>query len=132
MTFLVSNHPDAAAIIYAPEINFYLQQSRDSIAQKITNITKLYAIRALGFDFAQDMDYSQEVGGKVLIVTDDENQEALKEELRDEDFTVMLLSPSLILDVNGHIGNLHVTLKRVNSLNLSAIRLFGGMLPSLQ
>lgn len=72
--FLVSNHPEAEAIIYAPEINFYLQHSRDSIAQKINNITKLYAIRALSFDFAQDMDYSQEVGSKVLIVTDNAEQ----------------------------------------------------------
>ena len=80
--YLVSNHPEAEAIIYAPEINFYLKQSNDSIAQKINNVIKLYAMRALGFDFAQDMDYSQEVGDKVLIVTEDVSHEALKEELR--------------------------------------------------
>ncbi|QIR75754.1 4Fe-4S binding protein [Sulfurospirillum diekertiae] len=114
--YLVSNHPEAEAIIYAPEINFYLKQSNDTIAQKINNVTKLYAMRALGFDFAQDMDYSQEVGGKVLIVSEDASHEALKEELREDDFTVMLLSPSMILDVNGHIGDLHVTLKKEDEL----------------
>jgi len=114
--FLVSNSLESEAIIYAPEINFYLQQSLDPIAQKISNITKLYAMRALGFDFAQDMDYSQEVGNKVLIVSDDAENDALKAELRDEDFTVILLSPSMILDVNGHIGNLHVTLKKEDEL----------------
>ena len=48
--FLVSNSLESEAIIYAPEINFYLQQSLDPIAQKISNITKLYAMRALGFE----------------------------------------------------------------------------------
>jgi ferredoxin len=114
--FLVSNDPSAEAIIYAPEINFYLQHSLDSIAQKISNVTKFYEIRALGFDFAQDMDYAQEVGAKVLIATDDANHEALKAELVNETFTVILLSPSMILDVNGHIGALHVTLKKEGEL----------------
>jgi ferredoxin len=114
--FLVSNDPAAEAIIYAPEINFYLQHSRDSLAQKISNVTKFYEIRALGFDFAQDMDYAQEVGDKVLILTDDANHEALKAELTSEAFTVILLSPSMILDVNGHIGALHVTLKKEGEL----------------
>lgn len=114
--FLVSNHPEAEAIIYAPEINFYLQKSRDSIAHKINNVTKLYAMRALGFDFAQDMDYTQEVGNRVLIVSDDAGHEALKTELSNEEFTVILLSPSMILDVNGHIGALSVTLKKEDEL----------------
>ena len=109
--FLVSNHPDVQAVIYAPEINFYLEKSHDSIAKKITNLTKLYAIRSVGFDFAQDVDYTQDVGKKLLIVTDDKAHEALKSTLLEEGYTVMLLSPSMILDVNGHIGSLHVTLK---------------------
>ena len=114
--YLVSNHPEANAIIQAPEINFYIQQSRDSIAAKIANVTKLYAMRALGFDFAQDMDYSQDVGQKLLIVTDISEHESLKATLSAEGFTVMLLSPSMILDVNGHIGALSVTLKKEDEL----------------
>lgn len=114
--FLVSNHPDVKAVMYAPEINFYLEKSHDSIAKKIMNLTKLYAIRSVGFDFAQDVDYTQEVGKKLLIVTDDNAHEALKSTLLEEGYTGMLLSPSMILDVNGHIGSLHVTLKKEDEL----------------
>ena len=114
--YLVSNAPEVEAIIYAPEINYYLAHSRDTIAQKIANVAKLYAIRSIGFDFAQDMDYEQSVGKKLLIITDDPSQEMLKKSLVDEGFAVVLLSPSMILDIDGHIGNLEVTLKKDDEL----------------
>lgn len=108
--YLISNDEAVGAVIYAPEINFYLQYSCENIAQKIANISKLYAIRAITFDYAQDMDYEQEVGKKLLIVTDDVKYEMLKEELIKEGFAVLVLTPSMIVDVNGHIGALHVSL----------------------
>lgn len=114
--YLVSNHPDVKAVIYAPEINYYLMQSQDSIASKINNVSKLYAIRSVAFDFAQDIDYEQAVGKKLLIVTESFEHEALKKELAEEGFLTMLLSPSLILDINGHIGALQVTLKKDDEL----------------
>lgn len=114
--YLVSNHLDAKAVIYAPEINYYLTKSQDSIASKITNVSKLYAIRSVAFDFAQDIDYEQAVGKKLLIVTDNLSYEALKQELAEEGFLCMLLPSSLILDINGHIGALHVTLKKEGEL----------------
>jgi len=114
--YIVSNDPDADAVIYAPEINFYLQSSLDPIARKMSNVLKLYAIRAVGFDFAQDIDYAQEVGKKLLIVTDDAEHESLKEELSRDGYAVIVLSPSMILDIDGHIGALHVTLKKEGEL----------------
>lgn len=110
--YLISNDANAKAVIYAPEINYYLEHSEDSIAQKIVNVSKLYAIRAMEFDYAQDMDYEQVVGKKLLIVTDDASLLSLKEKLSDEGFVVMLLSPALIVDVNGHVGALHVSLQK--------------------
>ena len=115
-SYLVSNHPEAKALIYAPEINLYLQNSRDSIAQKIHNITKLYDVRAIGFDYAQDMDYSQEVGRNVLIVNDEHDQTALKEVLTAEGYTVILLPSSMILDANGYIGGLELVIKKEDTL----------------
>ena len=110
--FIVTNHPDAKALIYAPEINFYLKNSRDSIATKIKNVTKLYDVRAVGFDYAQDMDFYQDVGRNVLIVHDAEDESALKAVLAEEGYTAMILPSAMILDVNGHIGALSVTLKK--------------------
>ena len=110
--YIVSNDKAVEAVIYAPEINYYMAHTQDSIAAKIENIAKLYAMRSIGFDFAQDMDYEQEVGKKLLIVTDDATKMDLKETLSDEGFSVMLLSASFIADVNGHVGALSVTLKK--------------------
>ena len=110
--YLVSNAPEAKAVIYAPEINYYLAKSHDSIAAKISNISKLYAIRSIGFDYAQDIDYAQAVGKKLLLVTSDSRYDDLKNELSQEGFLAMILSPELIVDVNGHVGALHVTLKK--------------------
>lgn len=114
--YLVSNSEEVKAILYAPEINFYLEKSQDSLAHKIANVTKLYDMRSLGFDFAQDIDYEQAVGKKLLIVTDDAQQDTLKTLLSEEGFTVLLLSPAMILDVDGHIGALHVNIKKENEL----------------
>lgn len=114
--YLVSNSKEIDAVIYAPEINFYLKQSLDSIAQKIANVTKLYATRSIGFDFAQDIDYEQAVGKKLLLVTDDTQYEVLKDELSAEGFTVLVLSPTMILDVDGYIGALHVSLKKEDAI----------------
>jgi ferredoxin len=116
MEYIVSNDPQAKAVIYAPEINFYLKRSLDPISRKISTISKLYAIRAVGFDYAQDIDYAQEVGRKLLLVTDDEKNAALKDALIQEGYTLIVLSPSMILDVNGHIGALNVVLKKEGEL----------------
>ena len=114
--YLVSNTKEIDAVLYAPEIDFYLGQSLDSIAQKIANVTKLYETRAIGFDFAQDIDYEQAVGKKLLIVTDDAQNEMIKQQLVEEGLTVLVLSPAMILDVNGHIGALHVSLKKEDGI----------------
>ncbi|MDD3344011.1 MAG: 4Fe-4S binding protein [Sulfurospirillaceae bacterium] len=108
--YIIANSEAIGAEIYAPEINFYLKQSRDSIAAKISNVAKLYDIRSVGFDFAQDKDYEQVVGDKLLIVAEDETAETLKTTLKEEGFTVLILASSMIEDVNGHIGALHVSL----------------------
>jgi len=114
--YLISNAPEAKAVLYAPEINYYLSHSLDSLSQKIENVAKLYAIRSVGFDYAQDIDYEQAVGKKLLLVTNGTQYDALKNELSSEGFLAMILSPELILDVNGHVGALHVTLKKEGEL----------------
>ena len=114
--YLISNSEAIDAVLYAPEIDFYLKRSNDSTAQKIINITKLYEIRSIGFDFAQDVDYEQAVGKKLLLVTDDAQNESLKIQLVSQGFIVLVLSPAMILDVDGHIGALHVSLKKEDGI----------------
>lgn len=108
-TFIVSNVKTTSSVLYAPEINFYLENSQDSLSKKIHAVKALYDVRATIFDGEQDMDFEQEVGDKLLIVTDEACEE-LKKEFSDDGLVCIVLSPSMIKDVEGHIGGLHVSL----------------------
>ncbi|WP_331774767.1 4Fe-4S binding protein [Sulfurospirillum sp. 1612] len=108
--YLVSNENIKNTQIYAPEINFYLKHSQDDIRQKITNVKKLYDIRADNFDLAQYVDYEEPVGNKLLIVTQDEKSDIYAPFLEDDALMSITLNPEMILDVNGHIGKLNVTI----------------------
>lgn len=113
--YIVSNIEEANSEIYAPEINFYVKNTQDDISKKITNIKKLYDIRASAYDLAQDLDFEEPVGNKLLIVSN-ENQENLITNLKELDFTCIALNPLNIVDVNGHIGKLIVTIKKEEEL----------------
>ena len=65
---LVSNHSKMKAHITAPEIDLYIKNSEDDVLTKSQNVTKLFEARAICFDYAQDTDYSQEVGKNILLV----------------------------------------------------------------
>ena len=113
--YIVSNVDIKDAEIYAPEINFYIKNSEDDISKKIINIKKLYDIRASTYDLAQDLDFEEEVGNKLLIVSNADKEE-LQKELEDFGFTCIVLNPLNIIDVNGHIGKLVVTIKKEEEL----------------
>lgn len=69
--FIVSNTNLFNAELVADEIDFYIKNSQDSIADKIKNVEKLYDLNEIRFDNAQDMTFSQEVSNRVLLVCDD-------------------------------------------------------------
>ncbi len=110
--YIVANSPSCDTQIYAPEINFYIQNSTDTIADKIKNIKALYDIRSLSFDLAKDMDFKEKVNDKLLIVTDDEKNSKYEDILQNDKFTSITLTPEAIDDINGHIGDLIVELKK--------------------
>jgi len=112
---IVSNVENDNAQIYAPEINFYVNNTKDEISQKIVNIKKLYDIRASTYDLAQDLDFAQDVGNKIVIVST-QDEEELTEKLKDLDFTCITLNPLNIVDVNGFIGKLILTIKKEEEL----------------
>ena len=113
--YIVSNVETSTTQIYAPEINFYVNNTQDDLNQKIHNVKKLYDIRVSTYDLAQDIDYEEEVGNKLLIVSSNDEEE-LKNELVEFGFTCIVLNPINIVDVNGHIGKLVVTIKKEDEL----------------
>ena len=108
--YIVSNTDIESSCIYAPEINFYIKNTKDNIGQKIKNIKSLYDIRAIEFDLAKDMDFEEEVNNKLLIVTFE--KDIYKDILENENFTSIVIEPQMILNVDGHIGKLSVTIEK--------------------
>ncbi len=109
---LVSNSRKIKSMIHAPEIDFYLKNSRDELLDKIKNIKTLYDIRSINFDYAKDFDFEEEVNEKLLIVTDDKNIEKYRKILENDKFKTITLAPKMVFDVNGHIGKLRVTIQK--------------------
>jgi len=114
-SYIVSNTDTPNAEIYAPEINFYMKNTQDDISKKITNIKKLYDIRASAYDLAQDVDYEEAVGNKLVIVSSQDEDE-LVSQLKKSEFTCIVLNPVNIVDVNGHIGKLILTIRKEEEL----------------
>jgi len=114
--YLISNEKSSNAQVYAPEINFYVNNTKDPINKQITNIKKLYDARANTYDLAQDMDYEQAVGKKLLIVSDKENEDELVLNMGELGFTCIFLPASTIVDVNGTIGELKVSIRREDDI----------------
>ena len=107
--YLVSNASEMNAQTYAPEIDFYLLNTQDSILEQAKNTAILFEARSICYDFAQDMDFSQEVGKNILLVGKEYDTASLKEALKAEGFAVLCLLPEQIEHIEGHLGALHVS-----------------------
>jgi len=122
--FIVSNSNNISSEILANEIDFYINNTEDSIAKKIKNIEKLYEINALRFDLAQDITYTQRVSKEVLLVsTLGQKEEFLKSMVPDE-FNLFHVTPEVVKSISGHIGNLTVVVNdnfKDATLNISQI-----------
>ncbi len=93
--------------VYAPEINFYLKNSTDSVLKKSKTIDTLYEIRSKIYDMGLDLEYTKEVGKNVIIVSDDDEIKLL-EELKKQDYKVLKILNEQCQAVLGSIGELCV------------------------
>lgn len=108
--FLISNSDSIDSELTAREIDFYIKNSQDTIANKIKNILKLYEIAATKFDFSKDIEYKQEVSNSVLLVTQNQNEyESFIKNIDSTDFDLFHVNENIIKSISGHIGNLSVT-----------------------
>lgn len=107
--FIVANSLKLKAQIYAPEINFYIENSADEPLQIAKNVDILYRAKDIAFDGALDSDYQKPVGKNVILACD-EPREGLVGLLRRHGFKVIALSRAEIKFVYGEIGDLAVTI----------------------
>jgi len=108
--YIVSNSEDVDAEFYAPEIDFYIKNSKDSLGKKIENVEKLYELRAIKFDYAEDVPYTQEVSNKVLLVADETQSKEFIAEVTKNEFDLFNVSANIVKHISGHIGNLDVVI----------------------
>lgn len=115
--YIVSNVENDNSQVYAFEIDYYIKNTQDDIPQQMKSIKKLYDVRAIVYDLAQDMDYTQKVGKKVLIVLREKNSDLI-DKLQKDDFVCLEISPDDILDVSGHIGALKIKTTKLMRVEL--------------
>ena len=108
--YIISNSPSVSAEVVAPEIDFYIRNTQDPIADQIHNIEKLYNINATRFDHGQDMSYVQEVDNRVLLVANEAEAEAFNASILPDEFDLYMVRPEQVIAIDGHIGALEVTL----------------------
>jgi len=106
--FIVSNSKNVHGEIIADEIDFYISNSQDTIANKIKNVEKLYEINAIRFDMAQDIKYTQKVSQEVLLVSTKEQKEEFLKSMIPDEFNLFHVTPEVVKSISGHIGNLTV------------------------
>ncbi len=122
--FIVSNTNMFNTELVADEIDFYIKNTKDSIASKIKNIEKLYEVNEIRFDLAQDMTYSEDVSNKVLLICDKEWKNEILKSIVPDEFDLFHIQEDIVLDINGHIGNLSVIVEDGNDeaiLNIDQI-----------
>jgi ferredoxin len=105
---IISNSKEIECEIYAPEIDFYIKNSKDSILNKINSVEKLYEIRAIKFDNAKYNEYQKEINNKLLIIGNKDQAE----QINTQNFEVYYALPEWIKDINGTIGNLEFTIDK--------------------
>ena len=103
--YLVSNSPKLKSSVVAPEINFYLKNTADSVLDKAKNTLLLYEARASAFDLARDIDYEKQVGKNVVIVSNG-GRENLANLLKEKGFKTIELTHFEIKFIYGAAGEL--------------------------
>jgi len=112
--FLISNNKEVEAEVYTHDVDFYLNNTQDSIAKQIGNVHKLYEIAATRYDFAQDISYTQNIDNKVLLISTENEAKNFFLQVKEDEFDLFNLNieSDVIKSITGHIGNLTVVVNR--------------------
>ncbi|MDL0104078.1 4Fe-4S dicluster domain-containing protein [Campylobacter felis] len=106
---LITNDKSQKAEIYAPEINFYLRNSQDSILEKSKLVLKLYEMRLSAYENGLDFENTKEITNRILIIADEDK--ARESVLKEAGFKIISLDESEVLSVFGSVGELCAVLK---------------------
>ncbi|RAX57879.1 hypothetical protein CCZ01_04420 [Helicobacter monodelphidis] len=99
--FIVSNVPTQHAYILAPEVNFYLQHTKNADAK---NIEILYRAREMSFDNLES-DKQLQVPPSLFVLGEGEEASDFCLYANQNGFDSVLLEPSKVLSVQGQLGS---------------------------
>lgn len=105
--YLVSDIPEANADIYAPEIHFFQEYSKDSLENKKANILKLYKARSTALELSQNIEFSAYVGNRVVLITMT-GEPILESSLQEAGFSCLHVPCDIVTSVTGQIGELKI------------------------
>lgn len=112
--YLVSNSSESNSEIYAPEIDWYAQNSTESLEVKTHNLKKLYQIRTVGYEIARDVESAVRVAKSVLVISDEVQTNCITL-LEDSGFSVLSFAPKKDYHVSGSLGKFTVQLSASGS-----------------
>ena len=134
--FLISNSKIAKCEAVAPEIDFYIKNSKDSLASKIQNVPLLYEINATKFDFSQDIPQNMQISNSLMIIYNDiEEYNSFVSNLEANEFDLYKVDSKLIKEIKNSIGNFEVIVNsndREISLEVSQIVWFNQQLKKVK
>ncbi|RXI24840.1 4Fe-4S binding protein [Aliarcobacter trophiarum] len=109
-SFLISNSNDVKNELLGLEIDYYIKNSKDSLAKKIENTLKLYEINATKFDFAQDVPQTiDNIPNSLMIIYKNiDDFKNFTQNLSKDDFDLYKVEENLIKKIEGSIGNFEV------------------------
>ncbi|MFV0439092.1 MAG: 4Fe-4S binding protein [Desulfopila sp.] len=109
--YLVANSRRVQAEIYAPEVNFYIDNTKDPEAVKVDNLRRLYRARATAYDLSQQTGQTVVVGTELILI-DPSGQGGLVDELGRHGLTVTALAPDQVVGVRGSLGRFEVRVRQ--------------------
>lgn len=102
--YLVSNSKGVNAEIYAPEVDWYFNNSKESLERKKNTLKKIYEIRTVAYEVARNVESSVRVGKSVLLISEVPQPE-LQSTLIEKGFVVVPVFTKNNCLVSGSLGN---------------------------
>jgi MinD superfamily P-loop ATPase len=128
--FLISNNPAVNAEVYTKDVDFYLNNTQDSMANQILNVHKLYEVAASKYDYAQDLSYTKKLENKVLLISTENEKKTFLFQVEDDEFDLYDIQSDILKSIDGSIGDLTVVVTKDNkdiTIEVDQIIWFGAL-----
>ncbi|PAF48649.1 hypothetical protein BKH41_05095 [Helicobacter sp. 12S02232-10] len=110
---IVSNNPKNCDI-YAPEINWYLKNSKAPLEIKAQNLKRMYFSRMSRYEYGSDKDFYTKVSPTLLIIGKNSEAKEFLDFVQNYEkisYEVGLIDPKNILSISGNLGAFEAKIK---------------------